>query len=78
MYRRIKRMESEGIIRGRVAVIDPEKIGLNVTVFVRIKIREHSADWTTVFLPKVAGIYVTGRTRARRLDGAKAKPAPLG
>ena len=41
-WRRIKRMESEGIIRARVAVLDPEKVGLNVTVFVRIKIREHT------------------------------------
>ena len=55
-WRRIKRMESEGIIRARVAVLDPEKLGLNVTVFVRIKIREHSADWVKRFAIAVKSI----------------------
>jgi Lrp/AsnC family transcriptional regulator len=48
-WRRIKRMESEGVIRARVAVLDPEKIGLNLTVFVRIKIREHTSEWVKRF-----------------------------
>src|SRR5260370_4667917 len=55
-WRRIKRMESEGIIRARVAVLDPEKLGLNVTAFVRIKIREHSADWVKRFAVAVKSI----------------------
>jgi Lrp/AsnC family transcriptional regulator len=48
-WRRIKRMESEGIIRARVAVLDPEKVGLSVTVFVRIKIKEHTSEWVKRF-----------------------------
>jgi Lrp/AsnC family transcriptional regulator len=52
-WRRIKRMESEGIIRARVAVLDPEKVGLNVTVFVRIKIREHTSEWVKRFAAAV-------------------------
>ncbi len=55
-WRRIKRMESEGIILRRVAVLDPEKLGLMVTVFVRIKIREHSADWVKRFAAAVKSI----------------------
>ncbi|MGA2189885.1 MAG: Lrp/AsnC family transcriptional regulator [Steroidobacteraceae bacterium] len=55
-WRRIKRMESDGIIRGRVAVVDPEKLGLNVTVFVRIKVREHSAEWVLRFADAVQSI----------------------
>jgi Lrp/AsnC family transcriptional regulator len=55
-WRRIKRMESEGIIRARVAVLDPEKVGLNVTVFVRIKIREHSPEWVKRFASAVRSI----------------------
>lgn len=55
-WRRIKRMESEGIIRARIAVVDPQKIGLNVTVFVRIKIREHSSDWVKRFAVAVKSI----------------------
>jgi Lrp/AsnC family transcriptional regulator, cysteine-sensing transcriptional activator len=55
-WRRIKRMESEGIIRARVAVLDPEKVGLNVTVFVRIKIREHSPEWVKRFATAIRSI----------------------
>jgi hypothetical protein len=46
----------------------------NLPVFWGAKV----AGMTAVLLPAGAGIHVTGRTRARRLDGAKAKPAPLG
>ena len=55
-WRRIKRMESEGIIRARVAVLDPEKVGLHVTVFVRIKVREHTSDWVKRFAAAVRSI----------------------
>jgi Lrp/AsnC family transcriptional regulator len=44
-WRRIRQMESAGVIQGRVAVINPEKIGLGLTVYVRVKTREHSATW---------------------------------
>jgi Lrp/AsnC family transcriptional regulator len=55
-WRRIKRMEAQGIIRARVAVLDPDKIGLRLTVFVRIKIREHSADWVKRFAAAIRSI----------------------
>lgn len=55
-WRRIKRMESEGIIRARVAVLDPDKVGLSVTVYVRIKVREHTADWVKRFAAAVRSI----------------------
>jgi Lrp/AsnC family transcriptional regulator len=44
-WRRIRLLEAAGVIQGRVAVVDPEKVGLGLTVFVRVKTREHSADW---------------------------------
>lgn len=65
-WRRIKRMEAQGIIRARVAVLNPDKVGLHVTVFVRIKIREHSADWVKRFgaairsIPEVAECHRIG------------------
>ena len=46
-WRRIRRLESEGVIEGRVALVDPEKVGLGLTVYVRVKTREHSAAWAT-------------------------------
>ena len=44
-WRRIRRMEAEGVIQGRVALVDPQKVGLGLTVYVRIKTNQHSATW---------------------------------
>ncbi len=44
-WKRIRRMEQDGIIRRRVAILDPEKVGLPVSVFVAIETADHSADW---------------------------------
>jgi Lrp/AsnC family transcriptional regulator len=44
-WKRIRRMEQDGIILRRVAVLDPAKIGLAVSVFVAIETADHSADW---------------------------------
>lgn len=43
-WRRLKKLESEGVIRERVSILDPEKLGLSITVFVNIKLREHDED----------------------------------
>jgi len=40
-WRRIKRLEEAGIIQRRVALLDQRKLGLNVTVFARIKLSAH-------------------------------------
>ena len=43
-WRRIKLMEEAGIILGRVALLDPVRLGVGVTVFVRLKLAEHAPD----------------------------------
>ncbi|MEM6411245.1 MAG: Lrp/AsnC family transcriptional regulator [Pseudomonadota bacterium] len=48
-WRRIRRMESEGVIQRRVAIVDAKKIGLGATVFVTIRTRQHDAQWLTAF-----------------------------
>jgi Lrp/AsnC family transcriptional regulator len=53
-WKRIKRMEETGIIRGRVAVLDADKLGLPVSVFVSIETADHSADWLAKFADTVA------------------------
>jgi Lrp/AsnC family transcriptional regulator len=42
-------MEEDGVIRGRVAVLDPAKINAGVTVFVSIKTNEHNEAWMRKF-----------------------------
>ena len=48
-WKRIRRMEQEGIILRRVAVLDPAKVGLPVSVFVAIETADHSSDWLERF-----------------------------
>ena len=52
-WKRINRMETEGIIKRQVAILDANKLGYGLTVFVSIKTGEHSADWLTKFAETV-------------------------
>jgi Lrp/AsnC family transcriptional regulator len=36
-WKRIQRLEAAGIVEGRVAIVDPARIGLGLTVFVGIE-----------------------------------------
>ena len=44
-WKRIQRLETEGVIRKRVAIIDQDKVGLGITVFVSIETGDHSQEW---------------------------------
>ena len=55
-WRRIQALEKAGVIRARVALLDPDKLNVGITVFVRIKTREHSADWLKTFADAVSRI----------------------
>jgi Lrp/AsnC family transcriptional regulator len=55
-WRRIRRMEADGVIRGRVALVDPEKVGLALTIFVRVKTREHTAAWAEKLAEVIASM----------------------
>ena len=62
-WRRIKRLEDDGVILGRVTLVDPNKLGLDLTVFVQIKASEHSEEWLEQFsavvqsMPEVVEFY---------------------
>ncbi|HEU5443419.1 MAG TPA: Lrp/AsnC family transcriptional regulator, partial [Steroidobacteraceae bacterium] len=43
-WRRVSRLEELGIIRKRVALLDREKVGLNVLVFSHVKLAGHGRD----------------------------------
>ena len=53
-WKRIKRMEETGIIKSRVAVLDADKLGLPVSVFVSVETADHSAGWLERFAAAVA------------------------
>lgn len=48
-WRRIKRLEAEGIVQKRVAIVDPTAVGLALQVFVLIRTNDHSAAWLRAF-----------------------------
>jgi DNA-binding Lrp family transcriptional regulator len=58
-WKRLKRLEDDGILLGRVALLDPEKLGLGLTAFVLIKTQHHSSDWYCRFVSVVTGMPFT-------------------
>lgn len=44
-WRRIQQLEKAGVIRKKVALIDPEHVNLGLTVFVNLKTSQHNPDW---------------------------------
>jgi Lrp/AsnC family transcriptional regulator len=64
-WRRIRKLEEDGVITGRVAIIDPNTVNLGLSVFMAIRTTEHNADWLDSFhkavrsIPEIVGAYRT-------------------
>jgi Lrp/AsnC family transcriptional regulator len=55
-WRRVQALEKSGVLERRVALIDNEKVGLPLTVFVSVRTDEHSKEWSESFDKAVADI----------------------
>jgi len=55
-WRRIQKLEADGVIRRRVALLDPDKMNVGVTVFIAIRTSHHSREWLLKFKDAVEGI----------------------
>jgi Lrp/AsnC family transcriptional regulator len=55
-WRRIQKLEADGVIRGRVALLDPAKMNVGVTVFIAVKTNRHDPEWLRAFQGAVDGI----------------------
>ena len=55
-WKRIQRLEADGIIIRRVALVDQNKIGLGITVFVSVESGDHSDAWLKTFADAVAAM----------------------
>ena len=53
-WRRIQRMEEAGVIQRRVALLDGDKVGAGVTVFVSVRTNEHNDKWLKTFAEEVS------------------------
>lgn len=48
-WRRIKRLEENGVILGRVAKVDAAALGMKMTCFVTLHTEDHSEEWLDAF-----------------------------
>jgi Lrp/AsnC family transcriptional regulator len=53
-WKRIQKLEAEGVIQRRVAIVDQDKVGLGITVFVSIETDDHSQEWLSRFASLVS------------------------
>ena len=62
-WRRIQKLEAQGVIERRVALLNPESVGLGLSVFVEIEAADHSPEWLAGFaeavtaMPEVMDVY---------------------
>ena len=55
-WKRLQKLEAEGVITRRVAIVDQDKIGLGITVFVSIETGDHSQEWLSKFADLVGAM----------------------
>jgi Lrp/AsnC family transcriptional regulator len=62
-WRRVKNLEENRVITGRVALVDAEKLGLGLSVFIIIRTSIHDPEWLAKFrsavtsFPEIIGVY---------------------
>ncbi len=63
VWRRIKTLEETGVLKARVALLDPQALGLRLSVFMLIRAGAHSPDWSASFsratreMPEILAAY---------------------
>ncbi len=55
-WRRIQALEEDGVISARVTLLNQEKLGLDLTVYARIRTHEHTQQWFNRFYAMVTNM----------------------
>ena len=55
-WKRLQRLDATGVIKRRIALLDPAKIGLELTVLVTIEVRDHAGKALARFAAEVAAM----------------------
>jgi Lrp/AsnC family transcriptional regulator len=55
-WKRIQKLEAKGVITRRVAVVDPERVGVGLSVLVSVEAGEHTPAWLQRFSAGVAAM----------------------
>ncbi len=53
-WKRVQKLEHAGVICRRVALVDPQKVGLGLTAFVSLSVADHSPAWRDRFITAMA------------------------
>ena len=62
-WRRMKRLEADGVIKSRVALLDAEKLNLDLMVYVMVRTHDHEPGWLEKFrtavrsMPEIIGAH---------------------
>ena len=62
-WRRVRILEEAGVLTGRVALVDAEKVGLGLSVFIIARTSNHDPEWLARFraavtaFPEITGVY---------------------
>lgn len=62
-WKRIQKLQDQGVLTARVALADPGKLGFGLTIFVGIEAPDHTADWREAFgkatreMPQIMEVY---------------------
>jgi len=55
-WRRLKSLEESGLITGHTIRLDPRRVGLELTIFMMVRTRQHSSKWLATFRKEVSAI----------------------
>jgi Lrp/AsnC family transcriptional regulator len=62
-WRRVKALEASGVITGRVALLDANRLGLGLMVFMQVRAAAHDTKWLDAFaratraMPEILSVY---------------------
>jgi Lrp/AsnC family transcriptional regulator len=55
-WKRIQKLETAGVITRRVALLEPARVGMGLSVFVAVEAGDHTPEWLHRFAEAVAGM----------------------
>ena len=64
-WNRVRKLEEAGILKARVALVEPAKVNLGLSVFISVRTNEHNPEWSEEFaretstMPEIQGVYRT-------------------
>ena len=64
-WNRVRKLEEAGVLKARVALVEPAEINLGLSVFISVRTNEHDPEWSEIFaretstMPEIQGVYRT-------------------